>query len=252
MVEINRDLAKKILEIVDCGLTNGLGEQKKGELCVEAAVCYAMGLPHGDEPPCVSPAVRTLKIRLNDSAWSSNTARASGMRRLAIAQLGTAGQLNDIEFVEAVAAMTIQKIVPRAFRNAARIAGKVMRVLLEEWAITIENEPTPENCNKAKIAVIEENAAAAADAYAAAAADAAAAAGAAAAYAAAAADAAAAAYAGAAAYAAAYAAYAANAAYAAAYAARDKELAFFAEEVVKILIDMKAEGTQWLDLTEVA
>ena len=228
-VEINRELAAKVLEIVDHGLTNGLGEQKNGELCVEAAVCYAMGLPHGDEPPCVSPAVRTLKIRLNDSAWSSNTARASGMRRLAIAQLGTAGQLNDIEFVEAVAAMTIQKIVPRAFRNAARIAGKVMRVLLEEWAITIENEPTPENCNKAKIAVIEENAAAAADAYAAAAADAAAAAGAAAAYAAAAADA------------------AADSA-----AATDKELSFFAEEVVKILIYMKAEGTQWLDLTEVA
>ena len=152
-VEINRELASKILTLVDKGLCKGLGKPIEGQMCIEAAVNYAMGLPHGDNPPCVSRAVRALKIRLNDSAWSSNTARASGMRRLAIAQLGTAGQLNDIEFVKAVAAMTIQKIVPRAFRSAARIAGKVMRVLLEEWAITIENDPTPENCNKAKIAV---------------------------------------------------------------------------------------------------
>jgi hypothetical protein len=47
-------------------------------MCVEAAVCYALGLPHSDNPPCVGYAVRQYKIRLNDSNWSSNEARAKG------------------------------------------------------------------------------------------------------------------------------------------------------------------------------
>jgi hypothetical protein len=55
-----------------------------------------MGLPHSDEPPCVSPAIRQLKIQLNDSAWSSDKARGAGMRRLALAQLGSAGIVDDV------------------------------------------------------------------------------------------------------------------------------------------------------------
>jgi hypothetical protein len=248
-VEINRELAIKVLSVVDKGLCRGLGTPEAGKMCVEAAVNYAMGLPHGDNPSCVSPAVRSLKIRLNDKNWSSNAARAKGMRRLAIAQLGTAGQIKDAEFVKAVAKMTIEKIVPRALRSAARIAGKVKKALLEEWALNIEKEPTEKVCRLAVKIIRKENAAdadAAADAAAAAAAYAAAAYSAAdaAAYAAAAA-AAAAAYA-----AAAYAAAAYAAADAAAYAAVcDKEMSFFAEEVIQILITMKAPGTEWLDLT---
>jgi hypothetical protein len=268
-VEINRELAIKVLSVVDKGLCKGLGSPKEGEMCIEAAVNYAMGLPHGDNPPCVGKAVRSLKISLNDRNWSSNTARAAGMRRLSIAQLGTAGQIDDREFIKALAQMTTQKIVPRAFRTAARVSGKIMKVLLEEWAATIEKEPTIENCRKARDSVRKENGytayPAAADAADAAAdvANAAHIADAVACIAAYAADAAdAVAYsADAAAYAAAYAADAADAAadaavYAVAYSAdaatRDKELSFFAEEVVQILITMKAQGTEWLDLTEPA
>lgn len=210
-IPVDRKLAAKILKIVDEGLSNGLGKPKPGEMCIEAAVCYAMGLPHGDEPPCVSAAVRALKIKLNDADWSSKTARAQGMRRLAIAQLGTAGVLDDVEFAQRVTLMTIQKIVPRALRVVASIHPEQShKEALEKAAL---------DCEKVK------SLKAAADA---------------AARAARAADAAARAAARAAAYAAAYA------------AARDKELSFFGEEVVKILIDMKAQGTQWLDLTEAA
>jgi hypothetical protein len=248
-VAINRELAIRVLSVVDKGLCQGLGKPVEGQMCIEAAVNYAMGLPHGDNPSCVSPAVRALKIRLNDKNWSSNKTRAKGMRRLAIAQLGTAGHINDVEFVKAVAQMTIQKIVPRAFRSAARIAGKVMKALLEEWALNIEKEPTQEICRKAVIIIRKENANAAyvdAAAYAAAAA-------ATAADAAATAATAAATAADDAAYAAAATAAAADAAaYAAAAAARDKELSFFAEEVVQILVVMKAQGTEWLDLTDAA
>jgi len=102
MVEINQELADKVLEIVDQGLCSGLGVGVPGNVCVEAAVCLAMGLPNSDDPPCVGPAVRAFKIRLNDSAWSSNEERAKGMRRLAIAQLGSDG-VDQVEFAKGLA-----------------------------------------------------------------------------------------------------------------------------------------------------
>ena len=120
-MEITRDLAAKVLEVVDAGLSKGLGFQAPGQMCVEAAVCYAMGLPHGDEPSCVAPVLRSLKIALNDKPWSSPQARASGLRRLAIAQLGSAGCLDEREFIRRVADYTIRTTVPRAMRVAAGV-----------------------------------------------------------------------------------------------------------------------------------
>ena len=73
---ITEDIARRVLTVVDAGLVKGVGNPKAGQMCVEAAVCYAMGLPHGDDPQCVSRALRSLKIRLNYSTWSSNAARA--------------------------------------------------------------------------------------------------------------------------------------------------------------------------------
>jgi hypothetical protein len=238
-VEITRDVAIKVLEVVDAGLVNGVGRPEPGKMCVEAAVCYAMGLPHGDDPQCVSRALRSLKIRLNDSRWSSNQARAKGLRRLAVAQLGSRDVLDDKEFVRRVAELAIRQSVPVALRAAASIhPDSAHKAKLLDAALKCEREPTKANAIEAR----DVSRAAAAAAYAAADADAYAAA-AAAAYAAADADA----YADAYAYAAAYAAADAYAA-----AKRDAVLADFAEGVVQILIDMKAPGCVWLELTEAA
>jgi hypothetical protein len=227
--EINRELAARVLGIVDAGLSKGLGKRKPGEMCVEACVCYALGLPHGDDPKCVSPALRQLKIALNDKAWSSNAARAKGMRRLAIIQLGTAGELDDKAFAAAVAEMTIRTFVPIALRAAASIAHiAAHKDSLECAASRCENEGTRGAAANAA------NAANAADA----------------AYAANAANAA---YAANAANAADAAAYAANAAAAAANAAvaaakRDSILSQFAEAVVQILIRLGVRSASFLDL----
>lgn len=35
------EIAKKLLETVDAGLISGVGNPIPGEMCVEAAVCYA-------------------------------------------------------------------------------------------------------------------------------------------------------------------------------------------------------------------
>jgi hypothetical protein len=237
---ITADVAKKVLEVVDAGLANGLGKPKPGQMCVEAAVCYALGLPHSDDPKCVSRALRQLKIRLNDSNWSSNEARAKGLRRLALIQLGSAGTLDDRAFAKRVAELAIRKSVPAALRAAASIQKDAHHAsALRDAADRCEKSGTEEEALKAKSAANAANAAnAAADA---------------AAYAAYAANAANAANAAAdAADAAAYAANAAaDAAANAAYAARDKSLATFCEDVVQILIEMNVPGVQWLHLTEI-
>jgi hypothetical protein len=248
MNEITREVAEKVVSVVNAGLVSGLGRPEPGQMCVEAAVCYAMGLPHGDNPTCVSPALRRLKIGLNDCVWSSPQARAKGLRRLAVAQLGSAGVLDDREFARRVAEMTIRRVVPVGLRVAAK-KNPAFADRLEAAAVRCEQEGTREASRHAREIA---SAAAAADASADANAAAAAYAANAAAYASASADADASASAADAADAAAYAAYAANAA---AYDAADADaadadrvLAEYAEWVVEILIEMDAPGCQWLDL----
>ena len=258
--KITRTIAKRVLAVVDAGLVNGVGEPEPGKMCVEAAVCYAMGLPHGDEPSCVSRVLRSLKIRLNDSAWSSPAARAAGLRRLALAQLGSAGFLDESEFIKRVTGVVVRKSFPAAFRAVAAVTkDETRKAKWIDLASRCEAAPELITPREARQYFLELKENAAADAYAAAAADA---------YAAAAADAYA--YAAAAAAAAAYAyaaADAADAVYAAAAAAdadadagwrkkysvaRDKSLAAFCEDVVQILISMAAPGCQWLDLAAAA
>ena len=281
---IDLKIATKVLEVVDAGLVSGVGKPIPGQMCVEAAVCYALDLPHGDDPECVSRALRSLKIKLNDSSWSSNAARTKGLRRLALIQLGSRNHLDDKEFAKRVTELAIRKQVPIALRTTASINKQPLhKQALLDAANKCEIEGSRQSAFDAREVAREARRAAyaaadaaayayastyadaatyaaayaAADAAEVAAADAAADAdAAAAAYAAAAADVAAAAAADVAAAAAAAATtYADAATYAAAAAdadaARDKILSDFAEDVVQILIDMKVPGVQWLPLTEV-
>jgi hypothetical protein len=107
---------KKYDEILSRGLSNGVGNPE-GKMCIEAAVCATIGLPHSDDPKCVSPAVRQFKIRLNDAAWSSPSARAKGLRDLGIAQLGSLGVVDGVEFARRITKKTIQRILPPLLRS---------------------------------------------------------------------------------------------------------------------------------------
>ena len=172
MIEITREIATKVRDIVDAGLIDGVGVAVPGKMCVEAAVCFALGLPHGDDPGCVAPSLRRLKIRLNDSRWSSPSSRSAGLRRLAIAQLGSLNHLDEQEFRDRVVDVTIRRVVPIGLRAAARLNPK-FSADLEAAAVRCEQEGTREAALEAKSVARKAYAAAA---YAAAAADAAAAA----------------------------------------------------------------------------
>jgi hypothetical protein len=134
---VSRELAQKVLTVVDHGLVKGLGTAKVGAMCVEAAVCFAMGLPHSDQPTCVAPAVRTFKIGINDANWSSSAARAKGLRRIAVAQLGS-DQIDEVKFAMEVALRTVNIIVPIALRAAAELAAKPHKEALEKAAYACE------------------------------------------------------------------------------------------------------------------
>jgi hypothetical protein len=243
--EITKEVAEKVLTTVDAGLVKGVGKRVPGQMCVEAAVCYALGLPHGDDPGCVAPTLRSLKIRLNDASWSSNEARAKGLRRLALAQLGSKDVLDEKEFARRIADYALRVSTPKALRSAASvIRDEKHKAALCEAANRCEKEASREAALEARAIARAVDAYAAAAAAAAADADADDDAYADAAYAAYAA------YAAAAAAAAAADAYAYADAYADAKSARDRSLAEYAEAVVQILIEMKAPGCQWLVLTE--
>jgi hypothetical protein len=135
--------ARRVLEVVDAGLVKGLGQPVPGQMCVEAAICYALGLPHGDDPACVSSAVRLFKIALNDKVWSSPAARAKGMRALSVAQLGSKGTVDDVEFSRRLAEATIRQIVPIALRAAAERVPSHAEAL-EAAAVVCERDGTRE------------------------------------------------------------------------------------------------------------
>ncbi len=157
---IDREVVRKVVETVDAGLVSGVGKPIPGQMCVEAAVCFALGLPHGDNPECVAPTLRTLKIRLNDSAWSSDQARAKGLRKLAVLQLGTRDVLDEKEFMARVVEMTIRKIVPRALRSAAGMKGnKAHADRLEAAAKECETKGTKDAADAANAAAYAADAA---------------------------------------------------------------------------------------------
>ena len=118
-IKLNLRIARKVLSTVDAGLVRGLGKPIPGQMCVEAAVNYAIGNKHGDDPKCVGKAVRDFKIKLNDCDWSSNEARTEGMRRLAIAQLGS-DSLDQMEFGKLLFLRGTQQLLSWVFRQEAK------------------------------------------------------------------------------------------------------------------------------------
>ena len=115
-----KDHAIKILHLLSYGLIRGVGQPKPGQMCIMAVFNYVLGRPHGDSglEDCVGAAVRAYDIALNDSLWSSNKARAEGMKRESIAKLGS-NQVGQVAFHRELALLTIQRIVPVALRAAA-------------------------------------------------------------------------------------------------------------------------------------
>ena len=146
--------------ILSRGLSKGMGKPGK-QVCIEAAICETLGLPHGDDPQCVAESVRRFKIRLNDSDWSSPAARAQGLRDLGLAQLGSLGVVDDEEFAKRIAEKTIRVLLPKLFREVFPENQECLAA-----ALKCEQEGTKEAARKARAAAAAASYAADAAAYA--------------------------------------------------------------------------------------
>lgn len=125
-LKITPAIAKRVAACVKPGLTEGVGEPIPGQMCVEAAVCYAIGLPHGDDPRCVGQEVRNIKIALNDSdGWSTGKTRAAGLLKLAIAQLGS-NKIPNKKFLKALAVKTVKRFMVKGDMPSAGLLGKLV------------------------------------------------------------------------------------------------------------------------------
>jgi hypothetical protein len=115
--DVNTFDIKTYDNLINRGLSTGLGN-RGSQMCIEAVICCALGLPHSDDPGCVAISVRSFKITLNDKKWSNPEARAKGLRNLGLAQLGSLGVVNDAEFVSRLSKKLIQILIPKLFRAA--------------------------------------------------------------------------------------------------------------------------------------
>ncbi len=113
---LTREQLESYDRILEKGLSGRLGE-KGGQLCIEAALCEVLGLPHGDDPGCVALSVRRYELALNGCSWTSPAARAAGLRQLGLAQLGSLGVVSDVEFCTRLAEKTIKVLIPELFRD---------------------------------------------------------------------------------------------------------------------------------------
>lgn len=98
MLRVDETRAFRVLTIVDQGLISGSGERELGQMCVEQAVSFAYGEFHTDHPTCVASELAGIKIDLNDEGWDDEQSRAAGLRRIAIAQLGSRGKFKTTTF----------------------------------------------------------------------------------------------------------------------------------------------------------
>ena len=135
----------KLSEILTHGLTTGLGTAEPGKFCAEAAVCYALGEPHSDSPSCVHAIDRALVIKLNDLFPGTEQERATALRPILLAHLGTKGR-DRTAWAQAVTTGTIKVIVPMALYAAADACGDVNHVSsLYDAANRCETEGTKES-----------------------------------------------------------------------------------------------------------
>lgn len=140
---ITEKVAARILSVIDYGLNGGtIGERGVlGGMCVQSAVNYAMNEEHNDKPKCVDPYLTQMGIGFNDDcAWRSVESRARGLRKFAIAQLGTRGEFDTQLFMDKFRSKATEIGIQRAdeITNPWSLAEGLIHY-------TIENGPKDED-----------------------------------------------------------------------------------------------------------
>lgn len=141
-MEINEEKVTRLLDIIDAGLAHGGGRMRRpGDFCVQQVLAVVfcggsellLGVPMKGylgvpvkgkwsypltDGASVGRAVSTLAIALNDQInWESPDHRAKGLRRLAVAELGSEA-INQMQFLTNVAMAFAEKYPAASIRHA--------------------------------------------------------------------------------------------------------------------------------------
>jgi hypothetical protein len=114
----NTTLRNRVTDIVSAGLVVGLGHPIPGEMCLEAAICLALGESHGDSPSCVALPDRNYAMALQDAYPGTIAERAALFLPLGLAQLGTSGSDRG-PWLRRLVAGTIGQVLPFWLLRAA-------------------------------------------------------------------------------------------------------------------------------------
>ena len=124
-MEITTENIERLRGFLNAGLRSGIGS-KGNHVCVMAAIqkSFWPDADLSDRPSCVGYALREYGIAINDQSWSSDAARAAGMRDFAIAAIGS-DSLDQVAFLKRMSELTVREIVPIALESAAeKLASK--------------------------------------------------------------------------------------------------------------------------------
>jgi hypothetical protein len=132
---INETSVKQVCRLVDKGVRGGgIGIAEPGEMCIEAVISFVFDHDSGvgleddqlaeidDHPSCVDDRLCDMKIGHNDGAdWESDLDRGKGLKRIAIAQLGSVDKFDSDEFASHLEQAMLDFLVERAPKNAVTV-----------------------------------------------------------------------------------------------------------------------------------
>lgn len=145
---------REVLRIIDFGLCSQASTDNPtvGKMTVQQAVCLVFKEPHWARPSCVAALLHQFTDRLNDARWSSNASRARGLRRLAVAPLGTADRLDQMLLAKELSRTMIVNLIPRVFRILAELFEAPYSTELLDAAKKCEREGTLNMASEAQTA----------------------------------------------------------------------------------------------------
>jgi hypothetical protein len=164
LIKPTKRIALEVAKSINGALCRGAGSGQSQNVCVMQAIARAVGLPTSNDQveECVGSVVGAFNRKLNDCYWSSDVARAEGMKRLGVASIGS-NQLNQMEYGKLMFLRGTQKLLPFVFREIAKIKDGNYKAELKKHADLCEKVKT---FDEAKAACKAASASASAPAYA--------------------------------------------------------------------------------------
>ncbi len=102
---MDAQICSGILAKIDIGLIAGSGKSGFGQMCIEDTIDKITNKSD------IGEVVKKFITKINDANWLNEYSRAAGMRKIAIAQLGSVC-INQDKFTKYIIVQTIKRILP--------------------------------------------------------------------------------------------------------------------------------------------